>query len=304
MKVIPMTAVAALATIALSPAPASAAGACETTTVAAATACSLAAASEFSYDLGKCANLGTSLTREACRTKAGNVLAAAGKLCAAQAGARRSVCNAVGQNAYNPTINPADFSAVIDNPLFPLQPGSVYVYENKSDNSEVTFTVTSDTIKLAGVTCLVVHDVNRVGGVIEEDTLDYFAQHSDGSVWYFGEDTISYDNGMASTHGSWRTGLNGAKPGIVMFGPPTLGTTYRQEFLLGEAEDVARSFAFNQHVKVPAGTFNNAFQTKDFSALEPGILENKYYVPGIGNVLVVKPSTGEREELVSFTPEP
>lgn len=298
---------AALATLgfAIFPAPAGAvSGACNKTTAAAATACGLAAGSDYNYALGTCANLGSAAARQDCQTRAGKDLVNADKLCVAQASARQSICNAAGQAPYNPIIRPADFSTVIDNPLLPMTPGSVYVYSNAGENAEVTITVTSDTIKLAGVTCLVVHDVNRVDGEIEEDTLDYFAQHKDGSVWYFGEDTISYDNGVASTKGSWRAGLNGAKPGIVMFAAPTLGTTYRQEFLLGEAEDVARAVAFNQHVKVPAGTFTNAFQTKDFTAIEPGKVENKYYVPGIGNVLVVNPATGEREELESFTPGP
>lgn len=303
MKLFPITAAALASTIlAVLPTSADAAGICDKTTASAATACNHLAASAYNYDLGNCANVVNIIDRGKCRAKAEREFAAAGKLCTAQANSGRSICNDLGQKAYDPKINPADFSPVIDNPWLPMKPGSKYVYRNKSENAEVVITVTNKKIKLMGVTCIVVHDVNSVGGVIEENTLDYFAQHKDGSVWYFGEDTISYEDGIANTKGSWRAGLNGAKPGIVMFASPAVGNTYRQEFFLGEAEDVAQGFAIKQQVKVPAGTYNNAYQTKDFTALDPGNFENKYYVRGIGNVLVTNPATGVREELVSFTP--
>lgn len=279
-------------------------GVCTATTAAAAAGCGLQASSDYNYALGTCANIVSAAAKLQCQSRAGNRFSAAQKLCVDQAAARNDVCNAVGQAAYDPVINPADFSIDIDNPLFPLKPGSVYIYRNIGADARVTIAVTKRTIKIAGVTCIVVHDINRVDGEIEEDTLDYFAQHKDGSVWYFGEDTIAYDNGVASTAGSWRAGLNGAKPGIAMLAAATLGKNYRQEFRLGEAEDVVHTFAINQQVVVPAGTFNNAFETKDTTALEPGFVENKYFVPGIGNVLTVDPDTGEREELVSYTPGP
>ena len=302
MKLIPIAAAALASTVLIIlPTSANAAGICEKTTAAAADGCNDAASSHYNYTLGACANLGTVVEREKCATKASKVFTDAGKLCTAQANERRKICSDMGQAAYNPAINPADFSSVIDNPWLPMKPGSVYKYRNNLDGAEVTITVTNDKIKLMGVNCLIIHDVNRVDGVIEEDTLDYFAQHKDGSVWYFGEDTVSYDNGVASTKGSWRAGLNGAKPGIVMFAAPAVGKTYRQEFFLGEAEDVAHGSAINQHAKVPFGTFNNAYVTNDYTAIEPGKVENKYYVRNIGNVLVVNPATGEREALVSFT---
>ena len=298
---------AAFATLAfaISTLPAAAAGgACARTTAAAKAGCGLQASSDFKYAKGICANLKSDAAKRHCLSAARDDRAEAGKLCVSQAAARKHVCAAMGPGAYDPVITPADFSTTIDNPLLPMIPGSVYVYRNLSENAEVTVTITNQTIQLAGVTCLVVRDVNRVAGEIEEDTLDYYAQHKDGSVWYFGEDTISYEDGVASTEGSWRAGLDGAKPGIVMLGVRPIGKTYRQEFLLGEAEDVARTVAVNQTVAVPAGTFNNAFETKDYTAMEPGKSEHKYYVPGIGNVLSANLASGEREELVSYVPGP
>jgi hypothetical protein len=82
---------------------------------------------------------------------------------------------------------------------------------------------------------------------------------------------------------------------------PAVGDVYRQEFAIGEAEDMAQVIALGQPVAVPYGSFADALQTKEFSALEPGTVENKYYVPGIGFVLSVDPDTGERLELVSVT---
>ena len=180
-----------------------------------------------------------------------------------------------------------------------MRPGDIRIY--KGADYTVKITVSDQVITLLGVTCTVVHDVKIAGGEIVEDTSDYFAQQRNGSVWYFGEDTIAYDNGIGSTEGSWRAGVNSAKPGIVMFGNPRLGITYRQEFLLGVGEDMAKTSAYNQKVTVPIGNFSNAFETFEFSPLEPGSTENKYYVRGIGQVLTIDLQTGEREELVSVS---
>lgn len=193
-------------------------------------------------------------------------------------------------------IRPADFTFNVSNSYFPLTPGDQYTYRN--GDVTVVVTVTHQTIKLMGVTCTVVHDVSRIGGKVHEDTLDYYAQHSNGSVWYFGEDTIAYEDGVASTQGSWRAGVDGAKPGIVMPVLKTLGVTNREEFRLGSAEDLARNEAINRHVVVPVGTFNTAFETIETTPLEPQVAEEKYYVPGIGLVLTVDRRTGEREELI------
>jgi hypothetical protein len=276
-----------------------AAGACDRATVEAFKACNLSAESDFNNAIGMCDNVKAQSDRQSCISQAANDHTAAQKLCDRQQTARQKVCNALGQAPYDPAIRPSEFFSRITNPLLSLTPGDVRTY--RSGKSTVIVTVTDQTIKLLGVTCLVVRDVNTVNGVTEEDTSDYYAQDRDGNVWYFGEDTIAYDKGVASTEGSWRSGVDGAKPGIVMFAHPQLGVTYRQEFLLGTAEDMAKNIAFNQHVTVPFGTFNNAFETLEFSPLEPGSTESKYYVPGTGQVLSVDLDTGEREELVSFT---
>jgi hypothetical protein len=179
------------------------------------------------------------------------------------------------------------------------------IWEGKTISYEhTTVTVTSNTKVILGVTCTVVHDVVKQKGKITEDTYDWYAQDKHGNVWYFGEDTKSYDNGHVSTEGSWTAGIEGAKPGIVMFGNPQahIGETYRQEYLKGDAEDQATLLNVNSTVKVACGTFSNCVKTKEFTRLEPGVIEYKYYVPGVGQVLTTMTKGGkEREELISIT---
>ena len=159
--------------------------------------------------------------------------------------------------------------------------------------------VTRRTKKIAGVTCVVVHDVGHVDGRLEEDTFDYYAQDRAGNVWYFGEDTAQYANGVVvGVEGAWTTGVDGAKPGIVMPAVPRIGTTYRQEFLLGTAEDAAEARSLTDPVRVPYGSFGKSLRTREFSPLEPDAVEAKYYVKGVGQVLTVDLTNGEREELV------
>ena len=160
-------------------------------------------------------------------------------------------------------------------------------------------TVTDSTRVVMGVTCVVVHDVSSSDGKVKEDTWDWYAQDADGNVWYFGEDTKSYERGRVSTEGSWESGVNGAKPGIIMAAHPKPGATYRQEFLDGEAEDMSEILAVSETVTVAAGTFRGCVKTKEWTPLEPDVVEHKYFAPGVGNVLTVKVAGGlEREEFV------
>jgi hypothetical protein len=46
-------------------------------------------------------------------------------------------------------------------------------------------------------------------GRITEVAVDLYAQAEDGSVWYFGEDVVDYEKGVAATTaGTWRVGLD------------------------------------------------------------------------------------------------
>ena len=92
-------------------------------------------------------------------------------------------------------INPSLFVEGIDNPYFPLVPGTVFRSVNLiNDDGELSrenniVTVTHDIKKILGVNCEVVHDIIKEGGELSEDTHDWYAQDKFGNVWYFGEDT-------------------------------------------------------------------------------------------------------------------
>ena len=196
-------------------------------------------------------------------------------------------------------LDPADFSAEIDNPYWPMRPGSKWVYREGSARVEVT--VTDRTKKIIGIDARVVHDVLTENGKVKEDTFDWYAQDRRGNVWYLGEDTKAYENGKVSTAGSWEAGVNGARAGKVMPAHPRAGMQYRQEYLAGEAEDHARVLSLDDQAEVPAGHYRNALLTKEWTPLEPDGLEYKLYARGVGQVLALTVSGGwEREQLISF----
>jgi hypothetical protein len=207
------------------------------------------------------------------------------------------------QLPYNPTVNPANFSMIIDNPYWPLTPGTKFVYSgNTEDGLEVIeLKVTSQTRTVMGINCLVVRETAWEDGDLVEDTYDWFAQDEAGNVWYFGEDSKEYEDGrVVSTAGSWEAGINGAQPGVVMLDNPKVGQTYRQEYYAGEAEDKAKVLSTSTTVNVSYGKYGDVLKTLEWTPLEPGVQEQKYYVSGIGLVLEENVHTKERIELVDI----
>ncbi len=206
-------------------------------------------------------------------------------------------------------INPADFTIRIDNPFFPLPPGVTFVYKGRKELSKERdeFAVTDRTIVIAGVTCRVVHDKVFVRRILRENTFDYFAQDRDGNVWYFGEDTEELDNhgNVVSTEGTWRAGVNGARPGVIMEAHPQVNDHYFQELAAPLAEDEATVLSLHETATVPLGKFSNCLLTKEFTQLEPGNIEHKVYARGIGFVLGVVVKGGkERLALVNIVRGP
>lgn len=203
--------------------------------------------------------------------------------------------------SYDPSIAPANFANPVSNPFFPLVPGTKFVYAGGGETDTVT--VTDDSKLILGIKAKVVHDVVTEDGVVTEDTLDYYAEDNDGNVWYLGEDTKEYEAGrLVGTEGSWLAGVDGAKPGVIMYADPPLGGgLYRQEYLACEAEDMAEVVSESELVKVPYGRFDGALKTHEVTPLEPDADEAKYYVENVGLVLEVDATTGERNELISVT---
>jgi hypothetical protein len=203
-------------------------------------------------------------------------------------------------SASTPDFDPDDFEGdEIDNPNLPMEEGSVWVYSTEGSLDFVW--VTDQTKEIAGVETTVVHDVAFEDGALVEATSDFFAQDDDGNVWYFGENTAEFANGHPTTfEGSWRAGFHGAEPGIIMQAHPKVGQTYSEENAPGIAEDKATVISLDASVDVPIGSFDHVLQTHNFTPLDPTNLETKYYAKGVGNILTIDETTGEREELVFF----
>ena len=148
-----------------------------------------------------------------------------------------------------------------------------------------------------------VRDTVTQNGEIIEDTFDWYAQDGDGTIWYLGEDTAEFEGGaVTSREGSFEAGVDGALPGVIMPGEPTVGTAYRQEYYEGEAEDNGQILSLDEMADVPAGHFDDALLTKDTITIEPDVLEYKLYAPDVGLVLALGVSGGGgREELVDMT---
>ena len=204
-----------------------------------------------------------------------------------------------------PDIDPDDFVSVIDNPYFPLTPGTTFIYEGESDGTptRIETTVTEETKIILGVTCTVVHDQAFEEGVLVEDTFDWYAQDLDGTVWYFGEDTkeLDEDGNVISTEGSWEAGVDGAEPGIIMEAHPQEGDRYYQEFYKGEAEDRAKVLELDESLCVAYGCFDNVLVTKEWSRLDPRVVDHKYYAPGVGFIYEETVKGGdETSELVEI----
>jgi hypothetical protein len=188
---------------------------------------------------------------------------------------------------YAPEIDPATFVEAVDNPYFPLAPGTLWVYEGSGDAEGETDTVEvlTETRTVMGVVCTAVRDVVSMDGEPVEVTEDWYAQDADGNVWYFGEETAEYENGeVVSTAGAWEAGVDGAQPGIIMPAEPQVGVTYRQEFYAGEAEDMAKAVEIGASATVPQGSFTDVLVTEDWTPLEPEVAERKSYAPGLGLV--------------------
>jgi len=210
------------------------------------------------------------------------------------------------QPDYDPELDPADFVPRVTNPFFPLAPGTTLSYEGETEEGveTVIVEVLEETRIILGITATVVRDRVFLDGELIEDTFDWFAQQNTGDVWYLGEDSKEIEDGeVVSTEGSWEAGVDGAKPGIIMWGEPAahLNEEYRQEYYPGVAEDVATVIGVEEAVEVPYSSFTGCVRTEDRNPLESGSEEHKWYCPGVGLVLEGPADGSERLELTEVT---
>ena len=206
---------------------------------------------------------------------------------------------------YAPVLDPANFVAVIDNPYLPFPVGRTWVYTGTKDGQTQTdtVTVTADAKVILGITATVVSDVATHDATVLERTFDWYAQDQQGNVWYLGEDTTAFlANGKTDTSGSWEAGVHGAQPGIVMEAHPQIPDAYRQEYLVGQAEDTAWVVQLGGTITVPYGKLRDTLTTLEATRLEPGLYDQKVYARGVGLVLE-QALTGptENAQLVSIS---
>lgn len=288
---------------------------CSQAAYAALVACQAEAQDDFWTTIAGCINVSDRAERRACEREATEERTDARELCSEQYGARRGLCRLLGGGRYDPEFEPHDFvdpddigGAVAPNPYFPLIVGARWVYQGGDETTTVT--VTDKTKLIEGVTCRVVRDIVEVDGAAVEVTDDWFAQDQDGNVWYCGEisqelEIFEGDDPeeleLVSIEGSWKAGRDGARPGIIVLAFPQVGDVYREEFSPGDAEDAAEVTSLAGMESAPAASCDGeCLVTRNFSPLEPGSEETKYYAPGVGLILEVS-DEGDRNELVEFS---
>jgi hypothetical protein len=192
-------------------------------------------------------------------------------------------------------LAPQQFSPRVTNPYFPARPGLRWVYHGVQGGQQLrdVARVTAHVEMVAGVPCATVRDKVFLDGRLAEDTTDWFAQDRGGTVWYFGEATRELDRHgrTTSTEGSWRAGVGGARPGIVMPRRPRVGQVFQQEFLAGHAEDRFKVVSVSRRVVV----------TREWTPLEPKVRDGKWYRRGVGMIREqALRGPRERADLVSF----
>ncbi len=171
-------------------------------------------------------------------------------------------------------------------PWFPLKPGTTFVYTGVKDGEQGrdVVRVTARTKVIRGVRCTAVDDLLYLRGRLAERTTDWYAQDSEGNVWYFGEATaeLNKKGGVTSREGSWLAGVDGAKQGILMPARPKVGQSFRQEYYKGHAEDHFSVLSLSASVVVPYTASAHALLTKEWTPLEPEVIDHKLYIRGIG----------------------
>jgi len=298
-------------------------------------ACEFEVLDEFFIGAATCAHSGTEDEAGLCLEDYADERDAALTECEAITESRLALCTATGDAVHNPPFGPEFADNFVDpltigdagipgapepHPYLPLLQGSTWVYEGTFEEdgeviTEVTTVTVTDRIKLVeGIRCLVVRDTVEVDGELIEDTDDWFAQDLDGNLWYCGEEVKDYEtfNGdvpaipeLVAIDGSFKAGRDGDEAGILLPAVPVAGDIYRQEVSFTNAEDAIEIIAVNGTESVPGASCDgDCLITLDFSPLDPGVEENKYYAPDVGMILEVNLDTGDRVELISYSVVP
>jgi hypothetical protein len=276
-----------------------------------------------------CLNIADAADREECVADAKEARREGNAACREELDWREDGCDLTGEDRYDPDFDPDSFDRDFRNPAhpnryFPLAIGNQWEY--RSADQTISVKVLNETKLIEGVRCVVVRDIVREAGQVIEATDDWFAQAKDGTVWYCGEEVKDFETfagdrparpELVSIDGSFKAGRDGAKPGIIFLASPARGDVYREEFSLRNAEDISvvlsTTYAFGSEPEldrfVPRQLARrlcagDCVVTRNISLLEPGVEARKYYAPGIGVFLEVKPDSGEVDRLVSCNVSP
>jgi len=294
---------------------------CSASAAALFTACKADVVDEAFTAKARCLNISDDAQRAACSNEARRARNDASDGCKEMRDGRLAACDLLGEGRYDPDLSPALFddprSPSHPNPYFPITIGNRWVYRGGDELNVVE--IVDETKLIAGVRCVVARDEVDKAGVLSELTNDWFCPAKAGAVWYFGEETKSYDTfvddnpslpELVSIDGSFKAGRDGDKPGIIFLASPKVGDVYFEEFSLGNAEDVTQllstTYSFGGSADLDQGVpqalaqrmcANDCVVTKNFSLLEPGDFGRKYYARGIGVFLEVE-SDGFVSQLV------
>lgn len=276
---------------------------------------------EASATLAACYTISDDDEREECRSESREESIEARQTCSDQREARLDACDALEEDYYDDPLEDEDISFVDPDDIGDTWPNNPYVFLEaghthvlKAEDEIVVVYVTEEVREIQGVPCRVVADV-----VVEEEydeeeeeweyspievTDDWFAQDTFDNVYYCGEVAQNFEDGvLRDLDGSFESGLDRAKGGLLTLAMPSPGDIHRQEYFLGEAEDIVEYIALGATPSAEEGGENEDFpcegtclKTFDFAPLEPESTEYKYYIPGTGFVLAVSMEDGEIEE--------
>jgi len=270
-----------------------------------------------------CLNLTDPAAQAACAADALATSREARGDCEALQSWRTAACTVLGEAPYDPPWNATDFDPdfhqpAVRNPYMPIQVGLFWAYAGGDETTTVE--VLERTKEVEGVRCAVVRDLVYVDGRLHEATDDWLAHGRDGSVWYCGEEVKDYEvfegdkpmkPELVSIDGSFKHGRDGAKAGMLMPAVPAAVGAWREEFSLGNAEDMAElvttDYRYGRHASLDAGVpralaerlcQQGCMITRNVPLTEPGTVDYKFYARGIGFFLEVSGDGQTKLQLV------
>lgn len=278
---------------------------------------------DFYVNTAKCFNESEPYEKRECIQEVKEESREIRQACGEQYGAREQVCDSIGQAPYDPSFEPEDFetslgSLTAPNSHFPIGVGYSWTYGGDED---ILVEVLDETKLIDDITCFVVRDVVSEDGLLVEDTDDWFAvSRADGAIWYCGEEVKDYEYfegdspsvpELTAIDGSFKVERDGDRAGVFFPGTRIVGEVFRQEYSLGNAEDIGEVVSVDYHYGenaeldelVPQDLAqmlcnHDCVVVAESTPIEPEVFERKYYAPGIGFFIGTNPV---EEEVVFLT---